>query len=241
MVVRRAMLLGLLIVMIAGCAGAPASGRRPRSESGSSRVAGASASAQVSTAQSPPKVASDDAHGPGASASAPSVVAAAAGGNAMRAAPDEGLDPKISFAWPQTAPRADARCEPGLYTGTYHCEAFDTVPFDGEVNFRFERSADGEFLELADGKLDGQWNDTYDFSSGLKGRLDCSTLSFSADVVDGGWAPIGAFQGVLASGMFTGMLTGTLDPNTMQISGEWQMLSDVIVDCKGPWSVGLKK
>jgi hypothetical protein len=41
--------------------------------------------------------------------------------------------------------------------------------------------------------------------------------------------------------MFTGMLTGTLDPNAMKISGEWDMQSDIVVDCKGPWSVELKQ
>jgi len=238
--------MGLLLV--AGCAddATLSPSRTGQSASagtgGSSTLAGEDSQAAQDTLIPSGGNARADAEESSGMASAPSAPveggpAVSSGGSAVSS---EALDPTITFPWPQTEPSTDPRCEPGVYTGMWQCLAFDTAPFEGQVSFRFERSEDGEFLELVDAKLDGNWADTYQFTSGLMGRLSCATLAFTADAVDGVWVPIGLSEGLLADGTFTGTLTGTLDPTAMKISGEWNLVADVFVDCKGPWSAELQ-
>lgn len=150
-------------------------------------------------------------------------------------------DPNVSFAWPATLPGGNDDCRPGHYTGTFSCE-YRPVPTDvdplviveGPISLTLERSQDGEFLEIADGQLEGIAQLIIGFRSQLSGKLDCATGELTAAAVDGlyGFGD----PAVLPFGTFAGTLTGTLDTTTGTLDGQW----DLGVDggggaCVGPW------
>lgn len=166
--------------------------------------------------------------------------------------PPSELDRDAGFEWPETEPGAGS-CEPGTYTGTFMCEWLATpesglpLPPDGTallvtgpVSLRFERSMDGEFLELADAKLEGVAMDFgLGFNAGLVGRLDCATRQLSAEAVDGVYGlglPV-AFP----FDNFSGSLEGALDGQTLVLTGTWALSPASIMDgnCRGPWTASL--
>jgi hypothetical protein len=104
----------------------------------------------------------------------------------------------------------------------------------GPVTLEFERSMDGEFLELTDGRLEGLALASWGFVAELEGRLDCTTLEFEAHATSGLYGlglPIG-----VPAGTFGGTLSGTLDRQTLQLSGEWELVDDLgTKGCDGPW------
>lgn len=158
--------------------------------------------------------------------------------------PRADLDPNMQFDWPETSP-GQSKCQPGTYVGMFACSLFvdPTMPppdgtppdFSGPITLEFKKSADGEFLELANAKLDGSANDTLGFMADLNGRLDCNTLEFTATVSNGVYglgSPI-----LLPTGDVNGMLMGMLDLSTGQLSGTWSLFSMDAMDftCDGPW------
>ena len=152
------------------------------------------------------------------------------------------LDPNVMFVWPETAPGQGSKCQPGTYVGTFTCSYDDLgITLDGPVTLHFEKSMNGEFLDLSDAKLEGQGG-VFGFSAQLAGRLNCSTLEFSAEVTTGVWGL--GFPVDDPSGTFTGTLKGTLDRDTHQIQGDWALLSDLADqsssgNCVGPWMANL--
>lgn len=159
------------------------------------------------------------------------------------ASPRPDLDRNATFDWPETAPGDGSLCQPGTYVGTFTCVYADLgITLEGPVTLQFEKSMDGEFLDLADAKLDGVGG-VFGFSAQLAGRLDCTTLQFSAEVTTGVYGV--GFPDLPPSGTFTGTLQGALDRDTAQLEGEWALLSDLAAisssgDCVGPWTAGLK-
>jgi hypothetical protein len=155
------------------------------------------------------------------------------------------LDPNAQFDWPETAP-GQAKCQEGTYVGMFGCSLFvdPTMPappgtppdFSGPITLEFKKSADGEFLELANAKLDGSANDTLGFMADLTGRLDCNTLEFTATAENGVYglgSPI-----LIPGGDVSGMLSGMLDLQTGELTGTWSLYSmDASMDftCDGPW------
>jgi hypothetical protein len=155
------------------------------------------------------------------------------------------LDPNAQFDWPETVP-GQAKCQAGTYVGTFGCSLFvdPTMPapagtppdFSGPITLEFKKSADGEFLELANAKLDGSANDTLGFMTDLAGKLDCNTLEFTATATNGVYglgSPI-----LFPAGDVSGMVLGMLDLQTGQLSGTWSFYSmDAGTDfsCDGPW------
>lgn len=142
-------------------------------------------------------------------------------------------DPSVAFEWPETVPN-QGECKAGVYVGQFNCQYADPTnpaqpPIDvaGPVNFTLQESANGEFLEIADGHLDGSAFILLPFTADLTGNLDCSTNAFSAQAVNG-FSP---------ATTFTGTLDGTLDRSTQTLSGTWSMLPDTVSgSCDGPWS-----
>ena len=109
------------------------------------------------------------------------------------------------------------------------------LPVLGPVTLTFERSMDGEFLELTDGLLEGLALGTWGFVAELEGRLDCNTLQFEAHATSGVYG-LGLPVGVPA-GTFGGTLSGTLDRNTRQLSGAWELINELGTQgCNGPWT-----
>jgi hypothetical protein len=152
--------------------------------------------------------------------------------------PTSELDPGVAFDWPETKPGSGRRCQGGSYTGTWMCSAFGLVPFNGDVELQFVESMDGEFLDLADGRLyglvgEGEWR----FDGKLIGRLDCTTLKFSAEISTGNYDSLDPFTNTYQPfGSFGGTLTGALELAAQQIEGEWSLTSDSLVNCTGPWT-----
>jgi hypothetical protein len=110
----------------------------------------------------------------------------------------------------------------------------------GPVSLRFERSMDGEFLELVDAKLEGAAMDfLIGFNSGLSGKLDCNTRELLAEAVDGVYGlglPV-AFP----FDAFSGSLEGRLDGQTSVLTGTWALTPSSMMDghCLGPWTASL--
>ena len=192
-----------------------------------SAVAGTSAPAIAGTS------ATSDA---GRGAQQPSV---GAGAVAMPTTP---LDPSITFDWPETSQgdQSQSSCQPGTYVGTFNCSSqlnpFDpnaTIEVTGPVMFTLTKSQNGEFLEISNGHLDGYAQLIINFAAALSGRLDCSTNRFDAMAVDGvyGLGDVNA----LPAGTFDGSLSGTLDPSTQVLSGEWVLTGEQGISCVGPW------
>ena len=169
----------------------------------------------------------------------------------MAFVPKADLDPNVQFDWPATVP-GEGGCEPGTYTGTFMCELVATaesglplppdgtaIVVSGPITLVFERSMDGEFLELADARMEGVAQDIIGFTSGLEGRLECAGQTFSA-VASGEYGlglPIG-----IPLGAFNGTMDGTLDSSTQVLSGEWALTGDWaagLQECAGPWMATL--
>jgi hypothetical protein len=154
------------------------------------------------------------------------------------------LDPNAKFEWPETAPGAGATdCQPGVYIGTFECflatdpsQSSDfAVSVSGPISFTLVRSKDGEFLEIADGSLDGLAQLIFGFHCELGGQLDCSTLELTAMAVNGVWGF--GDPSIVPAGAFAGDLTGTLDPTTGTLSGQWALTGDAVPGtCVGTWT-----
>ena len=135
----------------------------------------------------------------------------------------------------------DSDCRPGRYTGTFMCNyvpmggnpAMPLAIVSGPISLTLEQSQNGEFLEIADGKLEGIAQLIIGFRSKLSGKLDCGSLELTADAVDGlyGFGD----PAVLPFGMFQGTLMGTLDPSSGTLSGEWNLTESAGGVCAGPW------
>lgn len=157
-------------------------------------------------------------------------------------------DPDVEFEWPETLPGGDDICQPGTYTGDFFCVANAAfllelmppedgvgIPVLGPVTLTFERSMDGEFLEIKRGLLEGLALEAWGFVAELEGRLDCNTLEFEATATSGIYG-LGLPVGV-PMGTFGGTLSGTLNPMTRQLEGEWKLVDDFGVQgCNGPWT-----
>jgi hypothetical protein len=160
------------------------------------------------------------------------------------APPANDLDRTVTFEWPETQPGDGSRCQGGTYVGMWTCTSLGLFEFSGAVTLHFVESMDGEFLDLVDAELNGMADESQtplgSFKAGLAGRLDCTTLKFSADATMGVYGSYNAlFSTFEAAGTFTGKLTGSLDPNTSQIKGDWSLLADLLIDCVGPWTASL--
>jgi hypothetical protein len=188
--------------------------------------------------------------GSGSGTSTPVMAGAAGMAGAAKGSfkPRADLDPEARFDWPETAP-GQAKCQAGTYVGMFGCSLFvdpsmpapDGTPpdFSGPITLEFTQSADGEFLELTNAKLDGSANDTLGFMADLNGRLDCNTLEFTATLSNGLYglgSPI-----LFPTGDVNGMVSGKLDLQTGQLTGTWALFSSAATDftCDGPWQAML--
>jgi hypothetical protein len=196
--------------------------------------------------------------GEGASPSNEPVPSAGDGG-ASGSTPDSGRpsdvfmprpppDPDVEFEWPEALPGGDDVCQPGTYTGDFFCVANAAfllelmppedgvgIPVLGPVTLTFERSMDGEFLEIKKGLLEGLALEAWGFVAELEGRLDCDTLELEATASSGVYGlglPVAVPQGT-----FGGTLNGKLNPMTRQLEGAWALVDDFGVQgCNGPWT-----
>jgi hypothetical protein len=177
--------------------------------------------------------------GAGGSGGAPVAAGGGAGAPVTEPAPPApppagyAYDLGVGFDWPDTVPQ-QGTCAPGVYEGRFNCElsgGFFIFPlaFTGPVRFTLERSANGEFLEITDGLLEGDAEGIL-FTSELAGQLDCTTNAFEADAIDG------TYTGAFANGTFTGTLEAELDRQTQTLSGTWALTAEGQAPCVGPWS-----
>lgn len=155
--------------------------------------------------------------------------------------PRADLDPNVTFDWQETTPGGGA-CEAGTYTGTFQCELiYDTTMPDagsgvivtGPITLHFEKSKNGEFLELADAKLEGVGMDVFGFTADLSGELDCTTLQFMSQAQNGMYGlglPI-----TIPLGTVDGTLAGALDTQNHELNGTWTLTADGGITCIGPW------
>jgi hypothetical protein len=164
---------------------------------------------------------------------------AAAGGAIPNFAGNARTD--ITFAWERTATSADlGGCLPGEYEGTFGGlywsylatlapieELFvpvANIAFPGEPSgFKFTvmPAEGGETVLKIKGRMDGLADGVFPFNSALEGELDCSTKTFSAQIIGGVYSIL--IDGLLPQS-FDGMLWGTYDTRTHTIvDGEWDV------------------
>ena len=170
---------------------------------------------------------------PGAGGVAPS-----GGGGIASGVGGSVYDPNVTFDWPQTTPPAGS-CEAGTYQGTFTCDVtlFPGLPpgqVAGPLTFALTPSANGEFLEINNGRMDANAVGT-PFGADLSGKLDCSTRTFHADTL------IGSYGTAPFLGQFFGSLDGTLNGLTNTLSGTWHLAGGTMamptgISCQGTWS-----
>ncbi len=141
----------------------------------------------------------------------------------------------IMFEWEETT---TDNCLPGRYEGMFMCEYVQMgampgmgILVTGPIVMTLTESENGEFLEITDGRLDGNTFGIINFTSALSGRLNCATREFGAQAEMGLWGPI------LPVNPFDGVLSARYDGLTSTLSGEWalnEMLTMGI--CSGPWT-----
>jgi len=228
-----------------GCSGDPAASGAPRAGDSHARAGTGAASGgdPGAPAATDGTAGSNGASGAAAGAAAP----AGAGSSVSDHGADAGVlrsglpppDPNVTFEWTATLP-GGGTCEPGKYTGTFTCnyvlpggDPNFPIVVTGPIVMTLERSQDGEFLEIADGKLEGIAMLVIGFRAQLTGRLDCATGKLEAMATDG----IYGFgdPSVFPAGMFMGTLGGTLDPSTAELMGDWDLGIPMGGACVGPW------
>jgi hypothetical protein len=157
-------------------------------------------------------------------------------------------DPKITFDWDETQPGTSAsvpNCQAGRYEGTFTCtyaipgaDPSSGVEVSGPVAFTLSQAQNGEFLEISQGQIDGYAALLINFTALLGGKLDCSNNQLNAAASDGVFGFGDAT--LLPAGAFEGSLSGTLDPSSKTLSGEWNlMLTEGFAQggaCIGPWT-----
>jgi hypothetical protein len=166
-------------------------------------------------------------------------------GSAGTGTPDAGrpYDPDAGFDWPEAVD--GGKCQAGTYSGTYECQVNAggfMFPVTGQVSFKLEPSASGEFLEIEDGKLNANVVEFGVTMTGdLAGKLECLTNRFTAQIQNGNYT-INIFP---LPNPFLGDLTGTLDRLTSTMSGQWNLMAQAPPGfmgpgCTGPWRVTLQ-
>jgi hypothetical protein len=157
--------------------------------------------------------------------------------------PKADLDRDAGFDWEETVPGAGG-CQPGTYTGTFTCAfvplgappEFEPYPLTGPVSFTLEPSMDGEFLVIANGELEAIAEVIFGLRSKLAGKLDCNTLVLDAMAVEGRWALGDPNDSFLQGGLFEGELAGSLNPQTLQMTGTWALEDEAFGKCDGDWT-----
>jgi hypothetical protein len=151
-------------------------------------------------------------------------------------------DPGITFEWTESQP-IGTTCEPGEYTGTFSCTltlqdelaqllGFTTV-LTGPVTLTLQRSMDGEFLEIADGQFDAVVESIIGAHASLRGKLDCRTSQFEAELFDGVWVVGDPAMPFLPGGTLEGHILGTYQDSTL--SGMWTIADPALGECVGNW------
>ncbi|HEX7477658.1 MAG TPA: hypothetical protein VF331_07615 [Polyangiales bacterium] len=155
--------------------------------------------------------------------------------------PRAGLDKTAKFSWTESLP-GQGTCKAGKYTGTFMCDYKQATPdagvvasVAGPVSLTLQKSMNGEFLEIADGQLNGVAMNVIGFSSKLSGKLDCTTLKFTAMAVMGVFGFGDPATGVLPVGTFQGSLSGGFDKQTLTLMGDWALSDASGGTCRGPW------
>jgi hypothetical protein len=161
--------------------------------------------------------------------------------------PDAGrpYDPDAGFDWPEAVDAG--KCQAGTYSGSYDCTVdFNGIvfPITGQVSFELSPSANGEFLEIKDGKLVADVQGQVSLAGDLVGKLECLTNRFQATIKNGTYTF--SFLGLPVPNPFGGDLSGTLDRLTSTMTGQWNLASQAPVlggqppKCSGPWRVTLQ-
>jgi hypothetical protein len=100
-----------------------------------------------------------------------------AGGSDARPVVDV-AKPDLIFDWPETVP--GLKCKPGRYHGTFDgiyassATVFPLpIPVAGDIDLTLVQSANGEVLEITNGKLSGTADLIFPFAADLLGKLNC--------------------------------------------------------------------
>jgi hypothetical protein len=181
---------------------------------------------------------------PAAMSPAPTAPATTPGGApAGTFKPRATLDPNAKFDWPESSPGGGSECQAGTYTGTFMCTFMDPsgwippIELTGPVSLTFSKSMDGEFLEISNGLFEAVANLFIGARANIQGKLDCNTLTLQASAVDGTWALGDPNAPIAPGGALSGDITGTLDPATGTLAGDWTFGDPAIGNCPGKWSV----
>jgi hypothetical protein len=141
----------------------------------------------------------------------------------------------IMFSWQETV---TDNCLPGHYEGTFNCmyvpmggDPSMGTPVSGPIAMTLTQSANGEFLEISDGTLNGNTYGIINFTSMLTGRLNCATREFGAQAVMGLWGPL------FPVNPFDGVLSAHYDDLTSTLTGDWALTEGLTMGiCSGPWN-----
>ena len=86
--------------------------------------------------------------------------------------------PDVAFDWPETVP--GLKCKAGHYHGTFTGGFASSatviplpIPVAGDIDLTLVQSANGEVLEITNGKLSGTADLIFPFAADLVGKLNC--------------------------------------------------------------------
>jgi hypothetical protein len=153
-----------------------------------------------------------------ARAPAPAATAPPAGS----ALPFGGYDPNVTFDWPQggVTPSCKAGHYHGSFAGIYSpgiAVAPVPIPVAGEIDLTLQESADGEFFNVANGKVSGVADLLFPFAADIEGKLNCT-----AGKLESGFLRKGTYIVGVLPYPFEGPLTGTYDQLTHAFTtGKW--------------------
>lgn len=105
-----------------------------------------------------------------------------------------------------------------------------------DISLLLAESANGEFLQIADGEFSSISAGIFGLTAQLRGELDCKTLQFMARTEGGIWGIGDPSWGLIELGTFEAELEGMLDPDTGVLTGNWSITGSVPFVCTGPWS-----
>jgi len=131
----------------------------------------------------------------------------------------------VTFDWPETLP-GTGTCQAGHYQGDFvglfasSMTVFPApIPVAGNVDLTLQESANGEFFEIAGGKVAGVADLLFPYEADIVGRLNCTTRKLENAALKNGHYLVGVF--VLP---FEGPLNSDYDTLTLSfVNGTWDV------------------
>lgn len=151
---------------------------------------------------------------------------------------DSGLDPTVEFDWEETLPGL-GKCGPGQYVGAFSCTLEIRPagpPLVGQMILTVTASSESESKLIVTGRLADPTGLFY--GADVAGTLDCSTNELKASTPDVVIDPMGMEPSIFEPAGFLADVSGTYDPQTLDILGSLEIVNDAQEVWTGSFQIG---